>query len=435
MASEAERIREPLEYPEHDNSSSEDVLVSEGTITDYITGREVKDSPKERVRQRIERALFHEYGFSTDSMESDFPIPVEVSGKRRRKKVEIAIFDYDEDHTLENLRRVVVCRPEPKNGKKGVTKLRDHEQAAHDRDELKEFMTAVPTCQYGLWTNGLDMFFLRKEITRFDTLFEPRADWPLAEESQGSRSVVSDARLRRADPEMLRMAFRRCHNFIHGNEGMPKDAAFWQFLYLIFAKMHDERSEGITRRFYVHSTEPFTTEGGKAIHARIEPLFAEVKQKYGPASDNPIFRGNEELTLSDRALGFLVAELARYDFARTEIDAKGIADQEAALVFFRPVEPRRKLGRGDIAMNPQAMTLEQICEQGLAILCKHLGIVGLVRFLQQAEMGSGNYTEERYQWLGDPDLEKLAKKIQARYPDYASLTSRMEWRICPLRTQ
>jgi hypothetical protein len=28
-------------------------------------------------------------------MESDFPIPVEVSGKRRRKKVEIAIFDYD----------------------------------------------------------------------------------------------------------------------------------------------------------------------------------------------------------------------------------------------------------------------------------------------------------------------------------------------------
>jgi type I restriction enzyme M protein len=328
MASEAEHIREPVDYPEHDDSGNEDILVSEGTIADYITEREVKDSPKERVRQRIARALFHEYGFPRENMESDFPIPVEVGGKKRRKKVEIAIFDYGKAHTLENLHRVIVCRPEPKNGKKGVTKLRDHQQAANDLEELKEFMTAVPTCQYGLWTNGLDMFFLRKEITRFDTLFEPRADWPLAEESQGSRSVVSDARLRRADPEMLRMAFRRCHNFIHGNEGMPKDAAFWQFLYLIFAKMHDERGEGITRRFYVHPTEPFTTEGGKAIRARIEPLFAEVKQKYGPASDNPIFRGNEEITLSDRALGFLVAELARYDFARTEIDAKGIAYQE-----------------------------------------------------------------------------------------------------------
>jgi hypothetical protein len=37
-------------------------------------------------------------------------------------------------------------------------------------------------------------------------------------------------------------------------------------------------------------------------------------------------------------------------------------------------------------------------------------------------MGWGNYTEERYQWLGDPDLEELAKKIQAYYPDRANLT-------------
>ena len=33
---------------------------------------------------------------------------------------------------------------------------------------------------------------------------------------------------------MLLTAFRRAsQNAIHGNEGMPKDAAFWQFLYLI----------------------------------------------------------------------------------------------------------------------------------------------------------------------------------------------------------
>jgi len=328
MVSEAERIRAPLEYPEHEDLGYEDPLISEGTITDYITGREVKDSPKERVRQRIERALFHEYGFPTDSMASDFLIPVEVGGKARRKKVEIAIFDYGQEHTLENLRRVVVCRPEPKNSKRGVTKLRDHEQAAKDLEELRDFMAAVSSCKDGLWTNGLDFFFLHKEDSRFAPNFEPRADWPLAEESQGSRSVVSEARLRRADPEMLRTAFRRCHNFIHGNEGMPKDAAFWQFLYLIFAKMHDEQGEGITRRFYARPTEPFTAEGRKAIRTRIEPLFEEVKKKYGPESENPIFRGNEEITLSDRALGFLVAELARYDFARTDIDAKGVAYQE-----------------------------------------------------------------------------------------------------------
>ena len=306
---------------------SQDALATDALI-DYVTGQEVKDTPRERVRQRIERALFHEYGLSVADMEPDFLLPVDIGGKTRRKKVEIAIFTHDKEHTIENVRRVVVCRPEPKNGKKGVTNIRDHKQADKDLLELKDFMRAVPSCQYGLWTNGLDFFFLHKENTRFDIVFEPRADWPLADESQGSSSVVSDARLRRADPEMLRTAFRRCHNFIHGNEGMPKDAAFWQFLYLIFAKMHDERSEGVARRFYALPTEPFGEEGRQNIRRRVEPLFQEVKQQYGSESENPIFRGNEEITLSDRALGFLVAELARYDFARTDIDAKGVAYQE-----------------------------------------------------------------------------------------------------------
>jgi hypothetical protein len=61
-------------------------------------------------------------------------------------------------------------------------------------------------------------------------------------------------------------------------------------------------------------------------------------------------------------------------------------------------------------VNPQAMTLEQIREQGLTVLRQHLGIVGMVRFLQQAEMGWGNYTEERYQWLGDQTLRSWRKR-------------------------
>jgi hypothetical protein len=73
-------------------------------------------------------------------------------------------------------------------------------------------------------------------------------------------------------------------------------------------------------------------------------------------------------------------------------------------------------------MNSQAMTLEEIREQGLAALRHHLGVVGMVRFLQQSEMGWGNYTAERDQWLGEPDLEELAKKIQADHPDRENLT-------------
>ena len=146
----------------------------------------------------------------------------------------------------------------------------------------------------------------------------------MADETMGTREIASAARLRRADREMLLTTFRRCHNFIHGNEGMPKDAAFWQFLYLIFAKMHDEkRSRTHSPRFWAGADEQFNAAGRQAIRARIEPLFTEVKKAYGD-----VFRGNEEITLSDRALAFLVSELSRYDFTRTDVDAKGAAYQE-----------------------------------------------------------------------------------------------------------
>ena len=46
-----------LEYPESEESGNEEPFMSEGIAPDYITGGEVKDSPKERVRQRIARAL------------------------------------------------------------------------------------------------------------------------------------------------------------------------------------------------------------------------------------------------------------------------------------------------------------------------------------------------------------------------------------------
>ena len=68
-------------------------------------------------------------------------------------------------------------------------------------------------------------------------------------------------------------------------------------------------------------------------------------------------------------------------------------------------------------MNESTLTLEQIRARGIQVLGEQLGIVGMVRFLQQSETGWGDYTEDRYQWLGDPDVRALAKDIQTRQPD------------------
>ncbi|WYD80480.1 MAG: hypothetical protein V8K32_14340 [Candidatus Electrothrix gigas] len=63
-------------------------------------------------------------------------------------------------------------------------------------------------------------------------------------------------------------------------------------------------------------------------------------------------------------------------------------------------------------MSSQAMTLEQVRRIGITALAQKLGTVGMVRFLQQSETGWGDYTKERKQWLGNPDLKELFDAVK-----------------------
>lgn len=63
-------------------------------------------------------------------------------------------------------------------------------------------------------------------------------------------------------------------------------------------------------------------------------------------------------------------------------------------------------------MNAFIMTNEQILELGFEALVDKLGPVGMIRFIHQFEAGTGNFTEDRQQWLGVSDVETLAKQIQ-----------------------
>ena len=397
----------------------EETSLEEGMLLDYITGKPVKDTPKEQVRQRIARALFHEYGMSVDDMVVD--CKVRVDG--RIKKVDIAIFSPGSDKdNVENLRRAVMCDKEPKQGTKGAYKMRDPEQAKKDVEPLFAVMAAAKNCQYGMWTNGIELFFFEKQDTRFGPKFPPRGDWPMGDDSIGSRTVASNAYLRRADREMLLTAFRRCHNYIFGNEGMPKDVAFWQFLYLIFAKMHDERRRpdepprfwaGMMRKEVNGQPqlvdEQFDPLGRKDIRARIEELFAEAREEYL----GTIFNGHEQITLSDRALAFMVAELAKYDFGRTGLDVKGAAYQELVGTNLRGDRGQYFTPRGAIdlmvaILNPKEneRLLDPACGTGgfLVSALNHLNR----RFHEEKDVDVGDESTADFVSLRD----RLAKYVQ-----------------------
>jgi hypothetical protein len=72
------------------------------------------------------------------------------------------------------------------------------------------------------------------------------------------------------------------------------------------------------------------------------------------------------------------------------------------------------LAEGDDLMNIQTMTPQQIRVAGIAALSKELGVVGMIRFMQQFEMGQGDYSKDRHQWLDQYSVADIAKLVQEK---------------------
>lgn len=58
------------------------------------------------------------------------------------------------------------------------------------------------------------------------------------------------------------------------------------------------------------------------------------------------------------------------------------------------------------------MTLAEINRQAFSTLVESLGYVNAVRFYKQFDSGTGDYTRDRQQWLGDVTLAELWSEIQ-----------------------
>lgn len=58
------------------------------------------------------------------------------------------------------------------------------------------------------------------------------------------------------------------------------------------------------------------------------------------------------------------------------------------------------------------MTLMKIRQKGYEVLNQALGFTGMVRFLQQFELGTGDYTKERQQWLDKLSLDEILLEIK-----------------------
>jgi type I restriction enzyme M protein len=283
--------------------------VPEGKIVDFLTGRAVNDTPEEYVRQNLEKALVRQYRYSATDCTPEFSIKIGSA----KKRVDIAVFTPGDDHHQSHIRMILET-------KKAGTSPKDRNDGI---GQLQSYMAACPNSEYGLWTNGEERYCFIKRVAKGDIVFEEIVDIPSAiqQETEDQRPRRKD--LMPAAAHNLLFAFRRCHNYIAGSEGMQKPDAFWELLKLIFCKIEDERSGNL--QFYATSAELSSGTSAASAKSRIQKIFAEkVLRKYPT-----IFTGaDRELNLKANVVAYVVSQLQRYSLLASPVDVKGVAYEE-----------------------------------------------------------------------------------------------------------
>ena len=58
-----------------------------------------------------------------------------------------------------------------------------------------------------------------------------------------------------------------------------------------------------------------------------------------------------------------------------------------------------------------SLSPQEIRRKGLEALAEALGPVGMIRFLQQFDLGTGDYTKDRAKWLDDLTIDEIMDQL------------------------
>src|SRR5712691_6089170 len=276
------------------------IIIAQGKVLDFIDGRTQRpDTPEEYVRQEIAKSLVREYKYAKTDIEVEFVVRVGT----RKPRADLVIFPPQATHEQEHAHIIVEC-------KASTVKSADKKDGV---GQLQSYMAACPNVEYGMWTNGVERFCYRRIVKGGKVATEDVPDLPEFGRGDEEAERPRFDQLKPATSDALLFAFRRCHNYIAGNQGLQKPQAFWELLKLIFCKIHDER-HSTNVEFYAAPTERHGVNGPLVVKARIDKLFDAVKADFFT-----IFKKNEGFELEPRVLAYLVSQLQMYSLLESDV--------------------------------------------------------------------------------------------------------------------
>lgn len=231
------------------------VIVEQGKVLDFIDGKtQREETPEEYVRQEIAKSLVREYSYPKNDIAVEFVLRV----GSRKPRADLVIFAADGEHEQQNSYAIIEC-------KAPTVKSSDRKEGV---GQLQSYISVCPNANYGMWTNGLERFCYKKLIRGGRVTFEEIPDFPSYGKSEDEAERPQFDQLKPASSDALLFAFRRCHNYIAGNQGLQKPEAFWELLKLIFCKIHDERDSKEVQ-FYAAPNERGGINGPLKVKARV----------------------------------------------------------------------------------------------------------------------------------------------------------------------
>jgi len=295
--------------PTQPNVSKLAIIIQQGKVLDFIDGTTQRpETPEEYVRQEIAKSLVREYRYEKSDVEVEFTVRV----GSRKPRADLVIFPSASPHTQDQAIIIVEC-------KASTVKAADKKDGV---GQLQSYMAACPNVTYGMWTNGIERFCYRRVVKDGKVNIEDVPDLPEFGRGEEDEDRPRFDQLKPATSDALLFAFRRCHNYIAGNQGLQKPQAFWELLKLIFCKIHDERQNDEVQ-FFAAANERHGVNGPLKVQKRIEALFTQVKNDYPT-----IFKKSEIIELKPVVLAYLVTQLQMYSLLESDIDVKGRAYEE-----------------------------------------------------------------------------------------------------------
>jgi len=268
-----------------------------GHIVDFVTGRLVRETKEEPVRQAIEHMLVEDYGYSKNQMDIEFKI--QRGSKRGNEEADIVVFNDSKKKDQMNILLVVET---------------EHPGVEFD-NQLISYVTAT-TAPFCIWSNGEKTLFFYRD-PKNPIAFEPIPEIPRKGET--IKDIGRHLKNQLKPAHNLKMLFENIHNQLYGTANIRRPEELGrEMTKILFCKIFDEKDPDPKCQFRATVDEMADDNSKSKIVQRLKKIFDDVKNEY-----SDVFEHSEKINLDDDSVVFIVSKLQQISLMKSDTDTVG----------------------------------------------------------------------------------------------------------------